>query len=103
MFGKKKSPALEASFPEVNHAHECVHKRNWQSQQERVKELNEIIDLLLKLEPKLRDKYITAEGSWGQKVWDVQGMKNALKFRKLKKASERYAEPVVSETTKKKE
>lgn len=51
-----------------------------------------ILSLLIQLEPNL-DKY-QLDGNWGR-IWDIEGMVTAIKFRIGRAAAEKYSVPVV--------
>ncbi len=63
-------------------------------------ELRETLGLLSTLEPAL-SRY-KKEGAWGRKDWDLDGMRDAMKFRELWNAHDKFSTPVVSETSQKK-
>lgn len=93
---RKTAQPQPDSRREVTGPHTCVHESNWKAAREAVERQGEIIRLLLTLEPAL-DKY-RKNGDWGRR-WDVEGMKAALEFKRLQEAHDRYATPVVSETS----
>ena len=94
---RKTEPPAPDDRPEVTRIHTCVHERNWKDARESTQRLSDILKMLLQLEPGL-DKYRKHDDWWGA-TWDVQGMTDALEFRRLQGAHDQYATPVVSETT----